>query len=96
MVTQKVPLVFAFATNPKPGYTASMDYFSLIYSIIGTLSCCCCPTFFILLFVIGFMALRKRGKQATPQEAIREGVVQVSQVFNRDAMRRQAMEDDDR
>jgi TRAP-type C4-dicarboxylate transport system permease small subunit len=73
-----------------------MDIVSIVlYYVLPTLSCCCCPLFVVLLFVVGFMTLRKRGKKATPQEAIREGVVQVSQVFNRNKLREQALADDD-
>ncbi|MFN7142639.1 MAG: hypothetical protein ACK4YP_02605 [Myxococcota bacterium] len=54
----------------------------LLISLSGL---CCCMGFFLLLFlVVGLLFLRKRGKKdISPQEAVKVGAEQVSQMFVR-------------
>lgn len=70
-----------------------MDY--LIYGLSCT--CCCLFWVFVILLVVGMMALRKKGKKVTAKGAVSEGVEQVSRVFVRGNKTREEMlrEDDD-
>jgi hypothetical protein len=59
---------------------------STLSIVIAALSSLCCCLGFVLfvLFLVGFLFLRKRGqKAATPVEAVRAGADQVSRAFVR-------------
>ena len=55
------------------------------YLIAGLSTFCCCLGFFLFLFlIVGFLFLRKKGNQSiSPQEAVKVGAEQVSQMFVR-------------
>lgn len=56
---------------------------SIAIAVLSSL-CCCLGVVFFLLFVIGLLFLRKRGKKAaTPVEAVWAGADQVSRAFVR-------------
>ncbi len=71
----------------------------LLANLWYILSCTCCCLFwvFIILIIVGVMALRKKGKKVTAKEAMSEGVEQVSRVFVRGNKTREEMlrEDDE-
>lgn len=58
------------------------SYVPLILAVVGSLLCCgSCFLFVVLL--IGWMVLRKRGRKASPRQAVVVGVQEMSRAFVR-------------
>jgi high-affinity Fe2+/Pb2+ permease len=60
----------------------SSNTFPLILAAVGSLLCCGSCFLFVVL-IVGWMVLRKRGKKASPRQAVVVGVQEMSRAFVR-------------
>lgn len=71
---------------------------TIILSLLSSL-CCCLGFVFIIIVIVGMLAMRKRGKKGTAKEIMSVGVEEVSRAFvkskkSREEMMREEEEND--